>query len=378
MHLENLSLINFKNYAEAELAFSSKINCFVGPNGVGKTNLLDAIHYLCMCKSMINTVDSQNVKDQEGFFVVQGNFSKQDTRHALYCGFKKGKKKQFKRNDKEYAKLSEHIGLFPSVVVSPLDANLILDGSEERRKFVDSVISQYNRTYLDALIRYNKALLQRNKLLKNFAAQNQFDESVLEVWNEQLAHYGTLIFKERQTFVEQLIPIFNHYYGHISLEREHVGLTYKSDLHESDMLSLLKERIHKDRVLQYTTVGIHKDDLLLTLKDRPIKKLGSQGQQKSYLVALKLAQFDFLKKVSDLQPLLLLDDVFDKFDRDRVKQIMMLVADNHFGQIFITDTHPDRLEEILEELPIESRLFAIDLAGGIDLRKNYIQANETE
>lgn len=378
MHLENLSLINFKNYAEAELAFSNKINCFVGPNGVGKTNLLDAIHYLCMCKSMINTVDSQNVKEPEGFFVVQGNFEKQESHHAIYCGFKKGKKKQFKRNDKEYAKLSEHIGLFPSVVVSPLDANLILDGSEERRKFIDSVISQYNRNYLDALIRYNKALTQRNKLLKNFAAQHQFDESVLEVWDEQLAHYGGLIFEERQAFVEQLIPIFNYYYGHISLERENVGLTYKSDLHESKMIDLLKARIPKDRVLQYTTVGVHKDDLLLTLKDRPIKKLGSQGQQKSYLVALKLAQFDFLKKVSGLQPLLLLDDVFDKFDRDRVKQIMMLVADNHFGQIFITDTHPDRLEEILEELPIESRLFAIDLAGGIDLRKNYNQANEKE
>jgi len=378
MHLENLSLINFKNYPEAELGFSTKINCFVGPNGVGKTNLLDAIHYLSMCKSMINTVDSQNVREEEGFFVVQGNFRKEATQHTIYCGFKKGKKKQFKRNDKEYTKLSEHIGLFPTVVVSPLDSNLIVDGSEERRKFIDSVISQYNRTYLDALIRYNKALSQRNKLLKDIATLHQYDESVLEVWDEQLAHYGTIVYKEREAFVEQLIPIFNYYYKHISLEREEVGLTYKTDLHETPLLQLLKERVAKDRAVQYTSVGVHKDDLVLSLKDRPIKKLGSQGQQKSYLVALKLAQFDFLKKVSGLSPLLLLDDVFDKFDRDRVKQIMRLVADNHFGQIFITDTHPDRLEVILQDLPIESRLFAIDLSANVGLRKTYNQQNEKE
>lgn len=378
MHLENLSLINFKNYPEAELSFSAKINCFVGPNGAGKTNLLDAIHYLCMCKSMINTVDSQNVREEEGFFVVQGNFEKEATQHAIYCGFKKGKKKQFKRNDKEYARLSEHIGLFPTVVVSPLDMNLILDGSEERRKFIDSVISQYNRSYLEALIRYNKALAQRNKLLKDIATVHQYDESMLEIWDEQLARYGTIIYREREAFVEQLIPIFNYYYKHISLDREEVGLTYKSDLHETPLVQLLKYHVAKDRALQYTSVGVHKDDLVLSLKERPIKKLGSQGQQKSYLVALKLAQFDFLKKVSAFPPLLLLDDVFDKFDRDRVKQIMRLVADNHFGQIFITDTHPGRLEEILEDLPIESKLFAIDLLANIELRKTYNQANETE
>lgn len=371
MHLKNLTLINFKNYSEAELSFSGKINCFVGPNGVGKTNMLDAIHYLSMCKSMINTVDSQNIKNEEGFFVVQGDFLKEQSSHAIYCGFKKGKKKQFKRNDKEYAKLSEHIGLFPLVVVSPLDANLILDGSEERRKFMDSVISQYNRQYLETLIRYNKALTQRNKLLKNFAASGQFDHTVLEVWNEQLAHYGQYIYSERKSFVERLIPIFNQYYRHISLEREEVGLSYKSDLHTMDLLTLLDERTAKDRILQYTTVGVHKDDLVLTLKESPIKKLGSQGQQKSYLVALKLAQFDFLKEVSGIQPLLLLDDVFDKFDRDRVKQIMLLVADNHFGQIFITDTHPDRLQEILAGLPIESQLFGIDLQGEVILTETF-------
>jgi len=360
MYLKELSLINFKNYSQSELNFSSKINCFIGQNGIGKTNLLDAIYYLSMCKSYLNPIDSQNIRYDEDFFVLQGDYLLKEKKERIYCGLKKNKKKQFKRNKSEYQKLSDHIGLLPIVMISPLDNNLIIAGSEDRRKFMDSVISQYDKVYLDNLIRYNRALLQRNKLLKDFYQNRSFNHDTLDLWDDQLFMYGEKVHQVRVQFVKELIPIFQEYYSRISGNSEQVKLVYDSQLHEHDFKELLNSSIEKDRVIQHTTVGIHKDDLILTLEDHPMKKAGSQGQQKTYLVSLKLAQFDFIKQISGFKPILLLDDIFDKFDRSRVRQIMELVAENHFGQIFITDTSRDRLEEILKEINIPHHIFIIE------------------
>lgn len=360
MYLKELSLINFKNYSQSELGFSSKINCFIGQNGIGKTNLLDAIYYLSMCKSYLNPIDSQNIKYDEDFFVLQGNYLLKEKNERIYCGLKKNKKKQFKRNKNEYQKLSDHIGLLPVVMISPLDNNLIIAGSEERRKFMDSVISQYDKVYLDNLIKYNRALLQRNKLLKDFYQNRNFEQDTLDLWDDQLSILGEKVHKIRVRFVEELIPIFQEYYSRISGNNEQVKLVYESQLHDQDFKNLLHDSVEKDRIVQHTTVGVHKDDLILTLEDHPMKKAGSQGQQKTYLVSLKLAQFDFIKQISGFKPILLLDDIFDKFDRSRVRQIMELVAENHFGQIFITDTNRDRLEEILKEISIPHHIFIIE------------------
>ena len=369
MYLQELSLINFKNYSQSELDFSPKINCFIGQNGVGKTNLLDAIYYLSMCKSYLNPIDSQNIRYDEDFFVLQGDYLLKEKHENIYCGLKKNKKKQFKRNKKEYQKLSDHIGLLPVVMISPLDNSLILEGSDERRKFMDSVISQYDKVYLDNLIRYNRALVQRNKLLKDFYQNRSFDKDTIEIWDDQLIALGEKIYHVRVNFVEELIPIFQEYYTRISGNKEHVKLVYDSQLHEGNFKELMAEAIEKDRVVQHTTIGIHKDDLLLTLGNYPIKKAASQGQQKTYLVSLKLAQFDFIKHISGFKPILLLDDIFDKFDRSRVRQIIELVAENHFGQIFITDTSQDRLEEILKEINITHRIFVIESADKILVKK---------
>ena len=370
MNLQDLSLINFKNYSQVELNFAPKINCFIGQNGVGKTNLLDAIYYLSMCKSYLNPIDSQNIRYNEDFFVIQGDYLYKETHENIYCGLKRNKKKQFKRNKKEYQKLADHIGLLPIVMISPMDNSLILDGSDERRKFMDSVISQYDKGYLDNLIRYNRALSQRNKLLKDFYQTRSFDEDTLDIWDEQLIMLGEKIHSVRVKFIEKLIPIFQDYYTRISGNSEQVQLVYDSQLYEGEYRNILKNAIDKDRIVQHTTVGIHKDDLILTLEKYPIKKAGSQGQQKTYLVSLKLAQFDFIKQICGIKPILLLDDIFDKFDRQRVRQMIELVAENHFGQIFITDTSQDRLENILKEVNIQYRLFSIDSTGNISINKD--------
>jgi DNA replication and repair protein RecF len=359
MHLKTLSLVNFKNYEQVDIPLTPKINCFVGENGVGKTNLLDAIHYLSLCKSNLNPVDSQNIRYDQDFLVVQGIFERRNKEENIYCGIKKQKKKQFKRNQKEYSKLSEHIGLIPLVMISPADAVLINGGSEERRKFMNGVIAQYSRVYLDNLINYNRALTQRNSMLKDFAASRKFDLQMLEVWDEQLIRYGEPIFEERLRFVNELLPVFNDFHGHVSGNREQVTLTYQAHLHKTDFREGLKASVEKDRYIQYTTFGIHKDDLGMNLGGHSLKKSGSQGQQKTFLVALKLAEFEFIRKLTEIPPILLLDDIFDKFDSGRVKQIISLVAENQFGQIFITDTNEQRLQGILHEIPAEHKVFRI-------------------
>jgi len=360
LYLNKLSLVQFKNYQEASLAFSPKINCFVGDNGVGKTNLLDAIHYLSLTKSFFNNIDQQNILHGKDFFVLQGEFVKKGHSEKVFCSVRQNKKKIFKRNNKDYERFADHIGLFPVVMISPADSSLILEGSEQRRRFMDTVISLYDKQYLHALIRYNRALLQRNKLLKQFEfkRENFYDE--LELWDTQLVVPGNEIYQKRKEFIEKVIPVFQQYYNTISEEKEKVGLEYRSQLHESNFETLLVTNRDKDRVMQFSTVGVHKDDLMMSLNDHPLKKTGSQGQQKTFLVALKFAKFGFIRDLTHTKPILLLDDIFDKFDAHRVSQIIRMVAQNEFGQIFITDTQLEHLENILQELDTDYKVFKIN------------------
>lgn len=366
LYLKRLGLVNFKTYHEAELDFSQKINCFVGLNGVGKTNLFDSIYYLAFSKSYFSQQDAENISHGEDFFTIQGEFELSGRHEKLFCGVKRDQKKVFKRNDKAYERLADHIGLIPLVMVSPSDTNLIHDGSEERRKYMNNVISQYNRQYLEDVMHYNKALNHRNKLLKDFSRRGAFDHAALEVWDFSMADLGEKIHAARKDFIERLIPIFQHYYSFISEASEQVHLTYRSQLEKNNMITLIQSSLDRDRALQYSTVGIHRDDLLLGIKGFSIKQQGSQGQQKTFLVALKLAQYDFLKQISGIKPLMLLDDIFDKFDDKRVKRLVELVSDQSFGQIFITDKNPDNIKLVLSEVPVDSRLFTVELGKAIE------------
>lgn len=359
MYLKDLILTNFKNYELTELEFSPKINCFVGNNGVGKTNILDAIHYLSLTKSFFNNIDSISIRHGEDYFILQGTMAREDGEDHIYCAFQKQKQKLLKRNGKEYQKLSEHIGRYPVVMISPADSALISEGSEDRRRFMNKIISQYNAEYLDSVLMYNKALQQRNRLLKDFRLSGNFDSDMLSIWDSRLIKYGSYIFNERDLLIKELIPVFQEYYTLISSGKETVKLNYRSHLSDGYFGLALSNAVNKDRILEYTTVGVHKDDLLLDLNDFPVKLLGSQGQQKSYLVALKLAKFDYIKRKAGFSPILLLDDIFDKFDAERVEQIIKLVGNHRFGQIFITDTHRSRLHEILSSHNTDYKLFNI-------------------
>jgi len=359
MYLQNLALTNFKNFKEAVISLHPKLNCFVGNNGEGKTNLLDAIYYLCMCKSYFNNTDLYSIRYSEDFMLLQAEFSRNNKSEELNCGLHRSKKKHFRRNNKEYTKLSDHIGLFPIVMVSPVDSELITGGSEERRKYINSVISQYDRNYLDVNIRYNKILAQRNRLLKAKGETASMSE-LLDIFDEQLIGLCNEIYKVRKNFIEKFTPVFNHYYQFISSGNEQVELIYQSQLNDGDFKDIIRNAREKDLLLQYTTTGIHKDDLILNLNGTHIKLTGSQGQQKTYLVSLKLAQFEFLKEVNKILPLLLLDDIFDKFDASRVRQILKLVGDKSFGQIFITHTNLERMNIILKELDIDHKLFLVE------------------
>ena len=376
MHLKKLSLLNFKNYREAGIDFDEGVNAFVGGNGEGKTNLLDAIHYLSLCKSYFNAIDGQNIKQHEDFFILQGVFDLDGIDENISCGLKRGQKKTFKRNQKEYNRLSEHIGLLPVVMISPTDTNLITDGSEERRKFPDSIISQFDRNFLEDLISYSRALMQRNTYLKRAAQSRSFDLDALEIWNEQLTNSGIRIHAARQKFIKNLIPIFRYYYNFIAGEKESVDIRYESHLNDGDFKTLLSESTERDRILQYTSVGPHKDDLVFIINGFPVKRYASQGQQKSFLIALKLAHFNFVSKQKGIKPILLLDDIFDKLDDDRVGKLMELVSQDNFGQIFITDTHPERLLSIFENIGVAIRSFPVrdgELQTGIKYQESSIK-----
>lgn len=357
MNLKTLTLLNYKNFEDQSFSFDNKINCFVGPNGIGKTNVLDAIYHLSYGKSYFNPVSSQNIKHDADYFVVDGIYNKDDRDEKIVVSLKRGNKKIIKRNGKVYDRFSDHIGFLPLVIISPADRDLIIEGSETRRKFVDSVISQSDKAYLNDLIAYNKTLSQRNSLLKYFAVNNTFDQDTLTVYDEQLVQFGMPIFEKRQAFIKTFSPIFLERYKAISNDNETVNLQYKSDLFEGEFIDLLEQNTKKDKALQYSSIGIHKDDLKFDIEGYPIKKYGSQGQQKSFLIALKLAQFDFLKSESGVLPILLLDDVFDKLDEQRVGQIISLVDTDNFGQIFISDTHPERTENAIKQVHQSYKMF---------------------
>ncbi|MFD0989823.1 DNA replication/repair protein RecF [Mariniflexile jejuense] len=359
MILKSLSLLNYKNFDSKSFIFNDKINCIVGNNGIGKTNILDAIYHLSFGKSYFNPVATQNIKHDEEFFVVNGDYEKDNKTEKVVVSLKRGQTKVIKRNGKAYEKFSEHIGFLPLVIISPADRDLIIEGSDTRRKFIDSVISQSDKTYLSSLINYNKILAQRNALLKYFALNHTFNKDTLEVYNNQLNDFGTVIFEKRDAFLKAFIPIFKARYEAISNGNEVVELNYHSDLFETDLNTLLQKNINKDKTLQYTSVGIHKDDLHFNIENHPIKKFGSQGQQKSFLIALKLAQFDFIKAQSNVNPILLLDDIFDKLDENRVAQIIKLVDDENFGQLFISDTHAERTENAVKQVHQSYEIFRL-------------------
>jgi DNA replication and repair protein RecF len=360
MYLQSLSILDFKNIEQADFVFSDKLNCFLGDNGAGKTNLLDAIYYLSFTKGFFNSIDLHNIRYNREMFMLQGKYLRNGENETISAGFKIGQKKQLKRNRKLYKKLSEHIGLFPLVMISPSDTSLISGGSDERRKFMDGVISQFDRLYLDTLLRYNRTLLQRNNLLKQFAEKRFFDDETLSVYDDQLVDLGMLIFERRQKFIIDIIPVFQHFYDFISGGKELVELKYISMLNDGDFQEQLKDARNRDRSAQFTTIGIHKDDLHFSLGSYLIKKNGSQGQTKTYLVALKFAQYEYLKNQSGIKPILLLDDIFDKLDAKRVQKIIELVSDDQFGQIFITDTDREHLVSILEMMDNGHLIFKIE------------------
>ena len=364
MILKKLSILNYKNIREATLELSPKMNCFIGQNGVGKTNVLDAVYYLSFCRSATNPIDSAVIRHDEPFCVIEGEYEDENlamSRESLTIsvGIKRGTKKHFKRNKKEYKRLSEHIGLIPLVIVAPSDTLLIEGSSEERRHLMDIVISQYDRGYIDALTRYNNAHQQRNTLLK--MEDREPDPMLMDLWEEQMAEAGEQLFARRSAFVEELTPVFQEYYQQISEGREQVGLQYMSHCQRGPLLEVIRRDRSKDRAVGYSLHGVHRDDLAFTLGGHPMRREGSQGQNKTFVIAMKLAQFEFLKRTtSQTTPLLLLDDIFDKLDSHRVEQIVRLVSSDNFGQIFITDTNREHLDQILSTSTLDYKIFHVD------------------
>ena len=360
MFLKNLQLHQFKNHGESKFTFTKPVNCFVGDNGAGKTNILDAIHYLSLTKSYFNYIDRQNIKFNCDYFMLRGTFERDGSESEIQCNLKEGEGKNIKKNNKKYKRFSEHIGQFPIIVISPTDTNLILEDSDIRRKYLDSSIAQYKQSYLQVLIKYNKALKQRNSLLKQFVEKGYYDDITLEIYDKQLIEYGSVIHREREGFLKQLKPVFNKYYSEISAGNEIVELEYKSQLNDADFGTLITASKPKDRISKTTQVGTHKDDILFKMNTYPIKKIGSQGQQKSFLIALKLAQFDFIKRELGFKPILLLDDIFDKLDDHRILKLISFVDKNVFGQVFITDTHEERSAAILTKAGINYSIYTIE------------------
>ena len=358
MKLEHLSIVNYKNIREAEIGFSAGVNCLVGNNGMGKTNLLDAIYYLSMCKASNALPDSQVITHGEDFFLLKGNYELNGQPEEIRCGYQLKSRKSFRRGGKEYQRLADHIGLLPIVLLTPADTVLILGGSEERRRMMDVCISQFDKTYLNALIRYNNALLQRNTLLKQDPPVT--DWSLCQIWEEQLDFYGQQIYEARKLFVSQFEPVFQEFYGQIAPGKETVSLEYVSHFQNGSLLPQLNEIRNRDLAVGYTTRGAHKDELIMKIGDCLMKQIGSQGQNKTFLVGLKLAQFDYLRRQGSTCPILLLDDIFDRLDAERVEQIIRLVASDRFGQIFITDTNREYLDRIIEKVTGEHKLFTVE------------------
>lgn len=358
MYLDKLTLIQFKNFRETEIEFSPKVNCFMGNNGVGKTNLMDAIYYLSFCKSYFQFSDTLNIQHDAPFFAIHGWYKETPNGDMqLTCLQERGKRKIFKKDKKEYERFSRHVGTIPLVMIAPDDQDMLVGGSSLRRKFIDGVISQFDNAYLNVLVDYNKAVEQRNKLLKFFAETRSFDDLQLSVWDEQLARLGTEIFQKRDAFLSDFLPIFQKYYATITDSAEKVDIIHHSQLHDKSLENLLRENRQKDLILQYTAVGTHRDDLLFLINEHSAQKFASQGQQKSFVLALRLAQFEYTTRLLHSKPLLILDDIFDKLDMNRIQQLIDLVGGEQFGQVFLTDTQPGRVEAIFGNRHIPHKIF---------------------
>ncbi len=368
MYIERLQLANFKNYTDLDVEFSNNVNCLVGNNGVGKTNLLDALYYLSFCKSYFNPIDSQNIRMGADFFAIHGRYVTDDGRGGetvpVSCTLQRGQSKKMKFNKKACSTFAEHIGRLPLVIVTPSDQSLIQGGSEVRRKFVDGIISQVDRGYLQTLLSYQKALEQRNRLLKRFYEDRYFDDDAIAIWDEQLVRYGEPIVSSRRQFLEEFAPLFADYYSLIHSDvqnQEHPTIAYETQMDSGSMSSMLGEMHRRDAQVQYTTVGPHKDDFDFHIGEFAVKRFGSQGQQKTFLLALKLAQFEYIRTHIGTKPILLLDDIFDKLDMLRVSQLVMLVGSDRFGQVFITDTQEGRVESIFRQAPdMPHKIFNVD------------------
>jgi DNA replication and repair protein RecF len=368
LRLKSLKLTNFKNYETANLEFSDSLNCIVGENGMGKTNLLDAIHLLCLAKSHFQYSDKQLIKIGEDFYRVEGKFRRLDKKEQIVAKYQKGKRKTFERNKSVYKKLADHIGLMPLVIIAPDDAQLILEGSEERRRFMDFSLVQLDKLYLQHLMQYNKTLSQRNALLKSASHPLELDFDLLETYDKLMEPAANYIFEKRSAFIQSIYPVFQEYYQAISGGKEEVELSYRSQLEDATLAELFQAARDKDAILQRTTKGVQKDDLKLEIKGQKLKDFGSQGQLKSYLLAMKLAQYELLRKEQQITPILLLDDIFDKLDAKRVRQLLDLLLERSFGQIFITDTHQDRVENILQNVKYKTnyKKFVIQDAKVVD------------
>ncbi len=359
MVIQKLQLIHFKNHPERNFEFSPQINCFVGNNGAGKTNVLDALHYLSVGKSFLGNTDQNNIENGEDFFNIEGIISDGEKESIVKVQMPRDAKKIIKKNDKTYDRMADHIGFLPSVIISPYDSNLISDSGESRRRFLDAMISQTDSDYLFNLIQYQKTVQQRNALLKSFAKNRYFDAESLEIYDEPLVKFGSRIFEKRRAFTDSILGLIQNYYEIISKGNEKITVEYGSDLIHQNFEDLLNTNLEKDRALTYTSRGIHKDDLLFNMNGQPLKKTGSQGQQKSFLIALKLSQMNRIKELTGKTPILLLDDIFDKLDDTRVAQLIELVNREHFGQIFITDTSKERTEAVVRKINEESKIFEI-------------------
>ena len=374
MFLNKISIINYKNIREAAIELSPRINCLIGQNGEGKTNFLDAVYYLSFCRSAFTPIDSQLITHGQDFFVLEGDYTTdQGAPINIYCGMKRGVKKRFKRDKKDYKRLAQHIGLIPLIFVSPADTTLIAGGSEERRRLMDMVICQYDVAYAEALMRCNKALQQRNALLK---MEEEPDPALMDIWEDEMATQGELIYRKRDEFVRALTPVFQDIYQAIAENKEEVALRYVSHCQRGPLIDVIRRDRAKDRAVGYSLHGVHRDDLEMMLGEYQMKREGSQGQNKTFVLALKLAQFDFLKRtVSASVPLLLLDDIFDKLDARRVEQIVRLVSADNFGQILITDTNRDHLDRILQHSALDYKLFEVS-NGEITQRREggHVQA----
>jgi len=362
-HLGRLHVLHFRNHQEAEADLCPEVNCFTGPNGVGKTNLLDAVHYLALGKSYFEATDQHSIKHGEELMVVQGVMRMADGDDAILCSVRQGQRKVLSRNRKEYQRLADHVGRYPVVMITPYDGQLVLEGSEIRRRFMDGLIAQFDKSYLEALIRYNRAMAQRNALLKQAAEQGGMHLSAFEPWDAQLIECAAGIHAARTAFIGDLAPLLSEHYQGISSGPEDVALEYRSALNDAGMEALLRDAWPRDRQSHHTTAGIHKDDLLFTIGGHPLKRFGSQGQQKTYLIALKLAQFQLTAARAGTKPILLLDDIFDKIDPQRMRHLLRMLSGHRFGQVLITDTDADRLHAAIDGLELESRFFHMDHQG---------------